>query len=98
MENIMDEKVTFFRSNLKKFVENTHFDVVNNTVKSREDFAKRIKRKFKSINVNVKIEDRSIGSYNTEYTKALYLITNKETGKTGILKYDNHEKQFKYIE
>ena len=97
MENTTEEKVLVFREKLKEIVENQDFEL-NNTVKSRQKFAKNLKKTFKSLNIPINIEDISISSYNMETSKVLFRITNLETGKKGMLKYDTNEEIFKYLE
>ena len=97
METVNNETLMiFFKEALKKTLENTVFEV-NNTVKSREKFAKMIKKALKLSNFKVDIEDITYGIYTGEVTKALFKIT-LENGKISMLKYDDNEKQFKYID
>jgi len=97
MENVIDEKVILFREKIKDILEKTVFED-NSTVKSRQHFAKAVKKAFKTANIHIEIEDITFGIYNMEILKALFRITNIETGKVCLLKYDSKEDTFKYIE
>jgi len=93
----MDEKVVLFKEKLNEIIEKTVFED-NCTVKSRQHFAKAVKKAFKTANIRVEIEDITFGIYNMEILKAVFRITNLETGKISMLKYDSNENTFKYIE
>ena len=97
MEKVIDEKVNLFREKIEEILKKTVFED-NSTVKSRQHFAKAIKKAFKSANIHIQIEDITFGAYNMEITKALFRITNLETGKIGMLKYDTVEDIFKFTE